>query len=522
MKRLIKFELLSAALLWFLASTISAQMLTIHETEVVEINGSFSDDSDGDGWPDGWPMVDGASMVEEENGNSFLRLSYRKPDELIALKRNVPIPSNHHAYFFSCRARFENIQKGKEQWHDGRIIFNFLDANGKRISSPNPPYFKRTSKGWITKNTEFLVPEAAQSLEIILALFQVKSGTLEFDDLLLVPIPAEPLIERIRIRKAERLADQERRAALVKPQIEAPAIEDMPGALKVFENKLLNPEGEIVTLRGLSVPSLEWVSNGEHIFESIRTAVEKWDANVIRLPVSDIFWIGKGPYQKDGGAAYRQLVEDAANLCASLDVYMILDLHHNGIPVELHYNFWAEAAERLKENPAVIFEVFNTATYSEWDQWQSDMQRMLEVIRATGAQNLIIVDAMNGKQLLDTILKDNALKDPKGNGIVYSFHLYPDNDEEMESMSRIATKKPIFITELGAWSSENKEATAKNQEWANKAFSWLEQNQMHWAAWCFHPLASPSMLSGWDYHPSQHWGIYVKDALKTSNEELEE
>ncbi len=495
----------------FFHSTLPAQVLTLHETEFVELNGDFETDSDTDDWPDGWPHPEGAS-IEEEEGNHFLRLSYRKPDELIGLTRTVEVPSNHHAYFFSCRVRYSNIKMGTEQWHDGRVIFNFRDADGKRVSSPPPPYFKRTSKGWISKHTEFPVPENAVSLDIMLALFKVQSGVLDFDDIYLVPIPAEPVIQRIETREAERLADQERRAALVKPRIEAPAPEAMPPALKVVGNQIVDANGNAVWLHGLSVPSLEWVSNGEHIFESIRTAVTQWHAKVIRLPVNLVFWIGKGPYQKDGGAAYRQHIEDAANLCASLGVHMILDLHQSGLPVDQHYSFWEEAATRLKNHPAVLFELFNTPTFSDWSVWQEDMQKMLDVVRATGAENMVLVDGMTPGQLLAAVRNGSALEDPSGHGVAYSFHLYPENEGEKQDIGKLAETHSIFITELGAWKADSPNAP-NNQEWAASIFPWLQAQEIHWAAWCFHPLATPRMLENWDYTPTANWGVYVQDAL---------
>jgi Cellulase (glycosyl hydrolase family 5). len=502
MQPLLKIQRYITLLASLFGFVLNAQTVIPPEAEVVEFNGDFETVSEHDNWPDGWSKNDGIILAEEANGNHYIRFDYREPDELISTTRHVSISPNQRAFHFSCRARYENIAQGSKQWHDGRVIFNFLDADGKRISSPSPPYFKRTSNGWITKHAEFLVPEGAESLEIILALFKVKSGTLDFDDLSLYPIPSEPLKARIAAREAERLADQKRRAALVKPQIERPTNEEMPAKLKVVGNQILDTSGDTVWLHGLSVPSLEWVSNGEHIFESIRNAVTEWNANVIRLPVSEVFWVGKGPYQKDGGAGYRQHIEDAANLCASLGVYMILDLHYNGIPTEKHSDFWIEASERFKNHPSVLFEVFNNANFPDKESWRFKIQTIVNAIRTTGADNILIVAGSNQLEL----------EDASGDGIIYSFHLYPKNADIMDSVQAFATRHPVFVTELGAWTSES-EHVSSNREWAAQVFPWLNEQKIHWAAWCFHPLARPRMLTDWDYQPSPHWGNYVKDAL---------
>ncbi|MDD3276253.1 MAG: hypothetical protein PHP93_04290, partial [Kiritimatiellales bacterium] len=64
--------------------------------------------------------------------------------------------------------------------------------------------------------------------------------------------------------------------------------------LKVDGNKLINTKGDEVCLQGVNVCSLEWSERGEHIPQSVKVAIDDWNANVIRLPVHDDFWFGRG------------------------------------------------------------------------------------------------------------------------------------------------------------------------------------------------------------------------------------
>ena len=493
---------------------------------------------------DGWPLKDGVSLQAEDD-NHFLRLQFTAPDQFLSAHRSVPIDPSHEAYAFSFRARFADIQPGKQQWHDGRIILDFKDAAGNRLASPSPPYFKKTSKGWITKNMEFVVPPGAVTLEIMPALFHVRSGVLDLDDLQLIPVPAALIIARQEAAAAARAADTARRAALVKPQVPVPPADQMPPALRVVGNQLHTDDGATVWLQGLSIPSLEWVSNGEHILRSTRIALTEWKANCIRLPVRDHFWIGKGPYQRDGGAGYRQLIEDVANLCAAHGAYLVLDLHRFRAPEEAHVVFWRDAATRFKNPPAVLFELFNEPHDLSWEVWQkggfvSDqkssatvvaengeklrgfhsvgMQRLLDTVRETGAENIVIVGGLDWGYDLSGILDGHALDDRDGRGIVYSTHVYPWKSDWQGKFLALADKYPLFIGELGG---EEKPMGFLRPDQHEDPYTWspdmlglIQKHKFHWTGWAFHHKASPRILLSLEtYEPTPYWGQFVKDAL---------
>ena len=58
----------------------------------------------------------------------------------------------------------------------------------------------------------------------------------------------------------------------------------LPLPLHVAKNQVLNSRNERVHLRGVNTPSLEWTSDGQgHILDTVKTAIDDWHANVIRL-----------------------------------------------------------------------------------------------------------------------------------------------------------------------------------------------------------------------------------------------
>src|SRR5664279_6237774 len=155
-----------------------------------------------------------------------------------------------------------------------------------------------------------------------------------------------------------------------------------PLPLKVVANQLVNSAGRPVRLRGVNCASLEWSADGDgHILQTVQVAVVQWHANLIRLPLAQDRWFGKAPEQKDGGRGYRALVSQLVELCAANNAYILLDLHwsdagrwgqnigqHN-LPDQNSITFWKDLAPVYRDNPAVLFDLYNEPARINWDQW---------------------------------------------------------------------------------------------------------------------------------------------------------
>ena len=134
-----------------------------------------------------WTSGKGVSVVEE-GGNHFLRLQSPEPNVQVQSYRKITLPKGVTKLKVSFRVQHEDIKPGAQNWHTGRIIMHFLDANGHALKpDPAPFAFKGNSNGWIEKSVELPVPEGAVSLEFMPALFQVAQGTLDIDDVVILP-----------------------------------------------------------------------------------------------------------------------------------------------------------------------------------------------------------------------------------------------------------------------------------------------------------------------------------------------
>ena len=155
-------------------------------------NGDFGRDADANGWPDGWPRVAGARWLAE-GGNRLLRLQAARSGQSVSVGRSFPVQPAWGVVRVSCRARWRNIVRGPEGWHDGRIAMSWHNPQGTRVGEwPNVLHWTGTSDGWRTESRDYMIPEGATELRISLSLFSVVSGTLDLDDLHVIVLRERP------------------------------------------------------------------------------------------------------------------------------------------------------------------------------------------------------------------------------------------------------------------------------------------------------------------------------------------
>lgn len=524
------------------AAALIAASSCLAQTGSLISNGDFEANKDS-AKPADWPVGKDVSW-EKEGENHFLRLKSPQAGANVLVYRAINLKQEVKALELSFKARHEGIKRGKKAWFDGRIIMNFKGMAKEAVNpSPKAPSFNGTSKGWVTKTQQFRVPEGAAMLEMMFTLFEAESGQLDFDDIMLTPIP----VSIIDVAEAEEAAKETARIAKLpkpKPQVPVALPEQLPPILHVAGNELHTPDGKAVWLQGVAIPSMEWSAGGENILKSIETVLTGWKANCVRICLREHFWAGKGPYQSDGGMRYRQLVEDAVNACAAKGTYIVLDLHDYRAPQEKHAIFWKDVAARFKNHPSVIYELLNEPHDIPWEVWRNGgpvmdqktsgdvatenkqalvkfqsigMQKLVDVIRETGAKNLIIAGGLDWGYDLGGILTGFALDDHGGNGIMYSSHVYPWKSDWQGKFLDAAAKHPVFIGEVGADTQRMDFLPPERQEdpatWVPDMLGIIQKHRLHWTAWCFHPKSTPRVLLDWDYTPTPFWGVPVRDAL---------
>lgn len=515
-------------------------------------NGGF-EDVDAAGNPVAWGKQQAEGITwQEEKGDHFMRLVSQDPKKARMLYRMIPLKLGIKGIEVTVRYRTDGIVKGDQPPGDARIVMHYLTGlrwghleNGKEVT-PQPADIELSgaAKDWTEVTRRFPVPEGATKLQFMPGLWNVASGTLDITDIRVAPI-GDADATAMSSAAADVASKEADRDAIITREMANPPLSKQ---LTVSGNTLLDPDGKPVWLQGLCIDSMEW-GVGENMLWSTHVALDAWKANAVRLPVSADFWFGRGKYQKPGSEeAYRQTVDKIVRLIAAKGGYVALDLHVFGAPTEAHRAFWKDAAVRYKDNPAVLYELFNEPHGISWEIWRdggslsgptnkntdvnanentqvvgSDvsvgMQGLVDAVRATGAKNVIIAGGLDWGYDLSRVAEDMALNDRSGNGIMYSAHIYPWKKDWQAKVLAAAAKYPIFIGEDGTPPDYSTFQFIPEYQrypiegWANDLLGFMQKNHLNWTGFSFHPHCGPMIISDWDYTPTPYWGVYVKEAL---------
>jgi len=503
-------------------------------------NGDFESAKKTGTSPDGWGTLKGNVSWQAEGDNHFVRLQATEPDKMVMLYRTIDIPAGTKALKLSWRWRVTDLKVGKMPWFDARMLINILDASGAKLTTPGPVSSRGTKDGaWVEKTTSFLVPEGGVSLVLMPSLFNVVRGTMDLDDLVLIPTDTAELEAAAKVR-AEDAA-----ARYVPPEQANTA--KWPKELHVKGNRIVDTDGKEVWLQGVNAGGLETLPADTQVIKSTLVAIDDWKANAIRLPMNETFWFGRSPLQKDGGKAYRDIIDQCVMIAANRGAYLILDLHRYRAPKAEHAEFWKDAATHFKNHPAVLFDLMNEPHGISWKVWRDGgfvgekkgvdesafltaeekkknqgfdsvgMQALADAVRSTGANNIVIAGGIGWSGDLSGVADGYELSDKTGNGIMYSWHQYNWHKGWDKTVLPVAAKYPVFVGEVGADPKKMDFIPAELQEdpytWVPDMLGFIQKYRLNWTGWCFHPRATPVMISDWKYTPTPYWGVFAKEAL---------
>lgn len=331
-----------------------------------------------------------------------------------------------------------------------------------------------------------------------------------------------------------------------------PPVKALP-QLHTKGNKVLDELGNVVRLRGVNCACMEWTSDGEgHILDTLKVAIHDWKSNFVRIPLSQDRWFGMGPEQRDKGASYQALVHRIVDYCATNRCYVLLDLHWNDcqqwgsnigqhiMPDTNSLTFWRACSREYRNNPAVLFDLYNEPHNTTWDIWLNGgeiserngagarqgrfapvsyhtpgMQRVLDTIRAMGADNVVVCGGLDWAYDLSGFLKGYALKDPNGNGVIYACHAYNNKGESIDKwLSHLDAALPYIPVVMSEFGGQNRGATVNQPNaWVDRVIKEMDKRKCSYTAWDLHPSAGPTLIKDWTYAPTPSFGSLVKASL---------
>jgi hypothetical protein len=195
----------------------------------------------------------------------------------------------------------------------------------------------------------------------------------------------------------------------------------VPPALKVQGNQLVDPSGNKVRLLGVNIAGTEYAcikggtkengygfgdgpvlqENGSVNTKAL-TFLKGWNVNVVRVPLNEDCWLADPKKQAAlnpnyTGQVYRDKIIAYVQALNAAGLYVILDLHHSApgsilakdpnymADAEYSIKFWTDVATTFKDNGAVLFDLFNEpaivqggevfknsiseGTGADWDCW---------------------------------------------------------------------------------------------------------------------------------------------------------
>jgi endoglucanase len=336
--------------------------------------------------------------------------------------------------------------------------------------------------------------------------------------------------------------------ALVAAPLSAAADETYPRpegglAVRVSGHHLVNGDGEPIRLLGVNRSGTEYSCIAGWGFfdgpgdDASVAAMASWHINAVRVPLNEDCWLGiNGVDPAYSGANYANAMVSWVNLLHRHNLYAILNLHWNAPGTQLATGqqpmadadhspaFWQSVASTFKNDPAVIFDLFNEPHGITWTclrdgcnslGWQSaGMQSLVDAVRGTGAAQPLMIAGLDWTNDLSQWLQ-YAPADPY-HALVASYHLYNWNpcssvDCWNSTLIPVAQRVPLVTGELG----ENDCAHG----FIDSYMAWADAHRVSYVAWAWNTAsceAEPALITAYDGTPTS-FGIGFRDHLLAIN-----
>ena len=246
---------------------------------------------------------------------------------------------------------------------------------------------------------------------------------------------------------------------------------------RVVDNEFVAPDGRPYIPYGFVLYCLALASlNCEHStrdepntdIDRIRTAATFWHANAVRIQVAPEHLFSSSPYNW----SYLQTLDGEVKLANQLGMVAIVTLQteeYDGppLPTSSALTFWTFMARHYKHNPMVFFDLYNeprlTPRLGEswmWNLWRNGgtdevkgqqerfvgMQHLVDQIRRTGAQNIIIAEGNQGDHDLSQLPQHLLI----GSNVAYGIEpdLTPSDDSPAQwvaNWANLAKSVPIAM-----------------------------------------------------------------------------
>lgn len=295
------------------------------------------------------------------------------------------------------------------------------------------------------------------------------------------------------------------------------------GQLSVEGTKLLDQNGRIIQLRGISSHGLQY--HGKYANEGVlRWMRDDWNLQLWRAAL----YLQEGGYI--GNPVLKEKVIDSVEAALNLGIYVMIDWHvHMDRDPRMYQSqaieFFGEMAQKYGSYPNIIYEICNEPNGQQitWSEViKPYAEAVIAEIRKYDQNNVIIVGTPTWSQDVDLA----ALDPIKGHkNIMYTLHFYAGtHGDELRSKAKKAIDLglPLFVTECGTSQATGGGGVYREEflEWA----SFMKKHHISWVNWSLNNKGEDSGLlrmyadrdgkGGWTEKELSESGIFIRKILR--------
>ena len=307
----------------------------------------------------------------------------------------------------------------------------------------------------------------------------------------------------------------------------------------------MTADGASVQLQGVSRSGSEFACLGGHqvfqgpVDDASIAAIASWQVKIVRIPLNEDCWLGINKVKPAvGGVAYQNAVAELVGRLEAHGMLVDLDLHWSApghqladaqqvMPDADHSaTFWQQVAARFRADPYVLFELYNEPHDVSWTCWRDGclvpgiggrpawravgMQQLVDVVRATGARNVILVGGLGHAG--DLSHWGQMAPDDPIHQLAAAWHVYPPSACQAPGCWSAAVsavgRSPVLVTEFGEFDCRS--------SFVGPLMNWLDRAGIGYIAWAWNVWSGcggPSLVRSYDGRPSSAYGEAVQAQL---------
>lgn len=255
------------------------------------------------------------------------------------------------------------------------------------------------------------------------------------------------------------------------------------GALSVEGTDIVDKNGDIFQLRGVSTHGINWFP--DYVNKEAFSSLAGYGVNAIRLAMYTADYNGycSGGSQKE----LEDLVDKGVQACNELGLYVIIDWHilNDNNPnqnKDSAKGFFETVSKRYAGYDNVIYEICNEPNGgTTWEDIKSYAEEIIPVIRKNDKNALIIVGTPNWSQDVD-IASQNAIEGQEN--LVYAVHFYASTHKaEIRGKVEKARQNglPVIVSECSICEASGNGSI--NYDEAEKWMEMIDEYHLSYFAW---------------------------------------